>query len=83
MPRSKLSQRTKKAISDLTPKQKRTYKKAHDNAVKHYRSPSKRKGISKSPEEAAHRVAWSAAKKSKSGGTSKKKSKSKSKKKSK
>jgi cation transport regulator ChaB len=73
MPRNRLSERTKKAISHLSPKQKRTFRKAHASALKHYRSPSKRKGRSGSPEEAAHRVAWSAVKKSK-GGRSKKKS---------
>lgn len=77
MPRSKLSQRTKKAISELSPKQKRVFKKAHANALKHYRSPGKRKGISDSPEEAAHRVAWSAVKKSKSSGRAGKKKQSK------
>jgi cation transport regulator ChaB len=38
------------------------YQKTHERALKHYPSPEKRKGRSKSAEEAAYRVAWAAAK---------------------
>ena len=57
MPKSKLSGRTRKAISSPSPRQKRTFRKAHASALKHYRSSRKRKGISGSAEEAAYRVA--------------------------
>jgi cation transport regulator ChaB len=63
MPRGmKLSARTKKQISHLPKHSQRVYQKTHERALKHYRSPERRKGRSKSAEEAAHKVAWAAAK---------------------
>lgn len=63
MPREKkVSRRTKKQISYLPKHSQRVYQKTHERALKHYRSPEKRKGRSKSAEEAAHKVAWAAAK---------------------
>ena len=72
MPRSKLSSRTKKAISDLSPKQKHIFKKAHASALKQYRNPSKRRNKGERAEAVAHKVAWSAVKKSKGRKKSKK-----------
>lgn len=41
---------------------KRAYEQSFNQALEHYQDPKKRRGGSKvSPEEAAHRVAWSAA----------------------
>ena len=62
MPRGrKLSGRTKKQISHLPKHAQRVYEKTHERTLEHYRSPKKRKGRSKSAEEAAHKVAWTAA----------------------
>jgi cation transport regulator ChaB len=63
MPREKkVSRRTKKQISYLPKHSQRVYQKTHERALKHYRSPEKRKGRSKSAEKAAHKVAWAAPK---------------------
>lgn len=63
MPRQKLSAKTKKQISSLPEKAKRTYRRAHSSALKQYKNPSKRRSRSDSPEAVAHKVAWSAVKK--------------------
>lgn len=61
---SRLSPRTKKAIDTLPSHAREIYKKAHKNALKQYKSPSKRRGgKSQSREQVAHKVAWSAVKK--------------------
>jgi cation transport regulator len=61
---SGLSARTKKAINTLPSHAQEIYKKAHKNALKQYKSPSKRRGgKSQSREQVAHKVAWSAVKK--------------------
>jgi cation transport regulator len=61
---SRLSPRTKKAIDTLPSHAQDIYKKAHKNALKQYKSPSKRRGgKSQSREQVAHKVAWSAVKK--------------------
>jgi cation transport regulator len=59
-----LSPRTRKAIATLPSHAQHIYKKAHKNALKQYRSPSKRSaGKLQSREQVAHKVAWSAVKK--------------------
>jgi cation transport regulator len=59
-----LSPRTRKAIDTLPSHAQHIYKKAHKNALKQYRSPSKRRGGKRqSREQVAHKVAWSAVKK--------------------
>jgi cation transport regulator len=63
MPRGKLSERTKKQIDTLPEKARRTFKKAHESALKQYKNPSKRRSKSDTPEKVAHKVAWSAVKK--------------------
>jgi cation transport regulator len=63
MPRQKLSARTKKQIDALPEKAQRTFRRAHSNALKQYKSPSKRRKKSDSPEAVAHKVAWSAVRK--------------------
>jgi cation transport regulator len=61
---SRLSARTRKAIDTLPSHAQHIYKKAHKNALKQYRSPSKRRGGKhQSREQVAHKVAWSAVKK--------------------
>jgi cation transport regulator len=61
---SRLSARTKKAIDTLPSHAQHIYKKAHKNALKQYKSPSKRRGGKhQSREQVAHKVAWSAVKK--------------------
>src|ERR671924_630414 len=61
---SRLSARTRKAIDTLPSHAQHIYKKAHKNALKQYRSPSKRRGgKQQSGEQVAHKVAWSAVKK--------------------
>jgi len=58
-----LSPRTKKQIDALPFRARHIYKSAHKNALKQYRSPSKRRGGKRqSREEVAHKVAWSAVK---------------------
>jgi cation transport regulator len=60
----RLSARTRKAIDTLPSHAQEIYKKAHKNALKQYRSPSKRRGgKQQSREQVAHKVAWSAVKK--------------------
>ena len=59
-----LSPRTRKAIDTLPSRAQSIYRKAHKNALKQYKSPSKRRGgKSQSREQVAHKVAWSAVKK--------------------
>jgi cation transport regulator len=61
---SRLSARTRKAIDTLPSHAQHIYKKAHKNALKQYKSPSKRRGGKhQSREQVAHKVAWSAVKK--------------------
>jgi len=61
---SGLSTRTKKAIDTLPSHAREVYRKAHKNALKQYKSPSKRRGGKRqSREQVAHKVAWSAVKK--------------------
>jgi cation transport regulator len=61
---SLLSARTRKAIDTLPSHAQEIYKKAHRNALKQYKSPSKRHGgKQQSREQVAHKVAWSAVKK--------------------
>jgi cation transport regulator len=61
---SRLSARTRKAIDTLPSHARHIYKKAHKNALKQYKSPSKRRGgTHQSREQVAHKVAWSAVKK--------------------
>jgi cation transport regulator len=60
---SRLSARTRKAIDTLPSHAQHIYKKAHKNALKQYKSPSKRRGgTHQSREQVAHKVAWSAVK---------------------
>jgi len=60
----RLSFRTKKAIDTLPTHAQHIYAKAHKNALKQYKSPSKRRGGKRqSREQVAHKVAWSAVKK--------------------
>jgi cation transport regulator len=73
MARTKLSSRTKKQLNNLTPHQKRTFKKAHASALKQYKNPSKRRSRSDSPEKVAHKVAWSAVRKTRKGKSRRKK----------
>src|SRR5919198_3536224 len=61
---SRLSARTRKAIDTLPSHAQEIYKKAHRNALRQYKSPSKRRGgKQQSREQVAHKVAWSAVKK--------------------
>lgn len=61
--RSSLSARTRKAIDNLPSHAQKIYRKAHNNALKQYKSPSKRRGGKhQSREQVAHKVAWSAVK---------------------
>ena len=53
----KLSGRTKKQISHLPKHAQQVYQKTHERALKHYRSPEKRKGRSKGAEETIHKEA--------------------------
>ena len=58
-----LSARTKKQIDSLPEHAQHIFKKTHANAVKEYQNPAKRRGgKSQSPEEVAHKAAWSAVK---------------------
>jgi cation transport regulator len=60
---SLLSARTRKAIDTLPSHAQHIYKKAHKNALKQYKSPSKRRGgKQQSREQVAHKVAWAAVK---------------------
>jgi len=60
-----LSTRTKKQIDSLPEHAQHIYKKAHDNAIKQYQDPDKRRGgKGESAEEVAHKVSWAAVKKS-------------------
>jgi cation transport regulator len=62
---SALSARTRKQIDDMPKHAQHIFKKAHDNALKQYRNPAKRRGgKSKSLAQVAHQVAWAAVKKS-------------------
>ncbi|HEX2014016.1 MAG TPA: ChaB family protein [Nitrososphaera sp.] len=60
---SRLSPRTRKAIDTLPSHARTIFIKAHRNALKQYKSPSKRRGGKRqSREQVAHKVAWSAVK---------------------
>ena len=62
--RAGLSPRTRKAIDSLPSHAQHIYVKAHNNALKQYKSPAKRRGGRRqSREQVAHKVAWSAVKK--------------------
>ncbi len=63
MARGKLSERTKKQIDSLPEKAQRTFKRAHQSALKEYQNPHKRRNKGDTPEKVAHKVAWSAVKK--------------------
>jgi len=61
---TRLSTRTKKQIDSLPTHAQHIFKKAHSNAVKEYKNPSKRRGgKSQGAEEVAHKAAWAAVKK--------------------
>ena len=51
-----------KGVEDLPGHAKEIYRKAHNNALKQYKDPEKRRGPA-SLEEVAHKVAWAAVKK--------------------
>jgi cation transport regulator len=58
-----LSARIRKAIDTLPSHAQHIYTKAHKNALKQYKSPSKRRGgKQQSREQVAHKVAWAAVK---------------------
>ena len=58
-----LSTRTKKQIDSLPEHAQHIYKKAHNNAVRQYEDPEKRRGgKNESAEEVAHKVSWAAVK---------------------
>jgi len=60
---TRLSARTKKQIDLLPEHAQEIYKKAHDNALKQYQKPEKRRGSKReSAEQVAHKVAWAAVK---------------------
>jgi cation transport regulator len=61
---SPLSISTRKAIDTLSSHAQEIYNSALKNALKQYKSPSKRRGGKRqSKEQVAHKVAWSAIKK--------------------
>jgi cation transport regulator len=56
--------RDRKAIDTLPSHAQHIYRRAHKNALRQYRNPSKRRGGKRqSREQVAHKVAWSAVKK--------------------
>lgn len=57
-----LSESTLKRIDQLPQHAQEIYKKAHNNALKEYQDPDKRRDSDESPEEVAHKVGWSAVK---------------------
>ena len=57
-----LSESALKRIDQLPQHAQEIYKKAHNNALKEYQDPDKRRDSDESPEEVAHKVAWSAVK---------------------
>ena len=58
-----LSTRTRKQIDSLPEHVQHIYKKAHNNAVRQYEDPEKRRGgKNESAEEVAHKVSWAAVK---------------------
>ncbi len=59
MPREKCIRDLPKGAKDLPEHAKRIYKEAHNNALKQYKDPTKRRGKA-SLEEVAHKVAWAA-----------------------
>lgn len=63
MARGKLLERTKKQIDSLPEKARRTFKKAHQSAMREYKNPSKKRNKGDTPEKVAHKVAWNAVKK--------------------
>jgi cation transport regulator len=59
-----ISARTKKQIDSLPEHAQHIYKKAHASALEQYQNPEKRRGGKRqSPEEVAHKAAWTAVKK--------------------
>ncbi len=62
MPKEKSLKDLPKGTEDLPKQAKEIYRKAHNNALKEYKDPDKRKGDA-SLEETAHKVAWAAVKK--------------------
>jgi len=59
-----LSESTKKRIDELPAHAQEIFKEAHSSALEQYKDPDKRRGGKKeSKEEVAHKVAWSAVKK--------------------
>ncbi len=61
MPREKSTRDVPKGVKDLPKHAKEIYKEAHNNALKQYQDPKKRRGQA-SLEEVAHKVAWQAVK---------------------
>src|ERR687887_1365826 len=56
--------RTKKQIDSLPEHARHIYKKVHASAIDQYQNPEKRRGGKRqSPEEVAHKAAWTAVKK--------------------
>ena len=63
MPEEKSIQDVPEGVQDLPLHAREIYMKAHNNALKQYQDPSKRRGGSaESVEEVAHKVAWAAVK---------------------
>ena len=62
MPVEKSTRDLPKGVKDLPEHAKEIYKEAHNNALKQYRDPKKRRGKA-SLEEVAHKVAWAAVEK--------------------
>ncbi len=63
MPREKSLKDLPKGVDETLPQHaKKIYREAHNNALKQYKDPTKRRGRA-SLEEVAHKVAWAAVKK--------------------
>ena len=63
MPREKSRKDLPKGVKEALPEHAQDiYRKAHNNALKQYKDPKKRKGDA-SLEETAHKVAWAAVEK--------------------
>ncbi len=62
MPLEKSKKDLPKGVEDLPEHAKEIYRKAHNNALKEYKDPEKRRGQA-SLEAVAHKVAWAAVKK--------------------
>jgi cation transport regulator len=57
-----LSARTKKQIDSLPQHAQHIYKKAHNNAIRHYQDPTKRRSGNSESAEVAHKVSWAVVK---------------------